>query len=64
LVKLAKPQQDDRFDLPTVGPHTVAAAAAAGLRGIAVEAGRSLLIDRDQTREMADKMGIFVIGIG
>lgn len=64
LVKLAKPQQDDRFDLPTVGPHTIAAAAAAGLRGIAVEAGRSLLIDRDQTREMADKMGIFVIGIG
>lgn len=45
LVKMAKPQQDDRFDLPTIGPDTIEAAEQAGLRGIAAEAGRSLLID-------------------
>jgi DUF1009 family protein len=63
LVKLAKPQQDDRFDLPTIGPDTIEAAAKAGLRGIAVEAGRSLLIDRDRVRQLADEAGIFVVGI-
>ncbi|NTU77689.1 MAG: LpxI family protein, partial [Alphaproteobacteria bacterium] len=47
LVKLAKPQQDNRFDLPTIGPDTVAAAAKAGLRGIALQAGRSLIVDRE-----------------
>ncbi len=63
LVKLAKPQQDDRFDLPTIGGTTVKNAAESGLRGIALEAGRSLLIDRDQVRELADEAGIFVVGI-
>jgi DUF1009 family protein len=63
LVKLAKPQQDDRFDLPTIGPDTVAAAVKAGLRGIALEAGRSLLIDRDKIRALADQSGVFVTGI-
>jgi DUF1009 family protein len=63
LVKLAKPQQDERYDLPTIGPDTIEAAATAGLRGIAIEAGRSLLIDRDQVRELADAKGIFVVGI-
>ena len=63
LVKLAKPQQDDRYDLPTIGPATVEAAARAGLRGIAAEAGRSLLIDQDRVRQLADAAGIFVVGI-
>jgi DUF1009 family protein len=63
LVKLAKPQQDDRFDLPAIGPATIEAAAQAGLRGIATEAGRSLLIDRDRVRLLADEKRIFVIGI-
>ena len=63
LVKLAKPQQDDRFDLPTVGCTTVRNAAEAGLRGIALEAGRSLLIDRDKVRELADEVGVFVVGV-
>lgn len=64
LVKCAKPQQDDRFDMPTIGPDTVRAAAAAGLCGIAVESGRTLLIDRDTTRQLADEAGLFIIGIG
>ncbi len=63
LVKRAKPQQDDRFDLPTIGSDTVTAAAQSGLRGIAAEAGRSLIIDRDKVRELADAAGIFVVGI-
>ncbi len=63
LVKCAKPQQDTRFDLPAVGPDTIAEAAKAGLRGIAVEANRSLLIDRDRVKAMADEKGLFVVGI-
>lgn len=63
LVKLAKPQQDNRFDLPTIGPETVTAAADAGLRGIAVQAGRSLLVDRERTLALANESGLFVVGI-
>ena len=63
LVKMAKPQQDDRFDLPTLGPDTIEAAAQAGLRGIAAEAGRSLVIDRDRVKQLADEKGLFVVGV-
>ena len=63
LVKIAKPQQDRRIDLPTVGPATVAAAAAAGLRGIAVEAGGAIVLDRDQTVAAADATGLFLVAI-
>jgi UDP-2,3-diacylglucosamine hydrolase len=63
LVKLAKPGQERRADLPTVGPMTVEQAAAAGLRGIAVEAGATLIVDRAQAIAVADSRGLFVIGI-
>jgi len=63
LVKLAKPQQDERYDLPAIGPDTVEAAAKAGLRGIAAEADRSLLIDSDRVKQLAEEKGIFVMGI-
>lgn len=63
LVKVAKPQQDNRFDLPTVGPDTITAMAKAGLRGVALEAGRSLLIEREKTIAEADKAGIFIVGL-
>ena len=63
LVKIAKPGQDRRIDLPTVGPATVEAAAAAGLRGIAVEAGGALIVDRDAVVRAADASGLFVIAI-
>lgn len=63
LVKVKKPQQDKRLDLPTMGVTTVENAARAGLRGIAVEAGGSLLIDRDAVAEAADRLGLFVVGI-
>lgn len=63
LVKMRKPQQDDRLDLPTVGPFTVENAAAAGLRGIAVEAGGSLIVDRPATAAAADRLGLFIVGV-
>ncbi|MDD5585454.1 MAG: UDP-2,3-diacylglucosamine diphosphatase LpxI [Alphaproteobacteria bacterium] len=63
LVKFAKPQQDNRFDLPTIGPDTVASAAKAGLRGIAIESGRSLIVERESAVAAADEAGLFIAGI-
>lgn len=63
LVKLVKPGQERRADLPTVGPHTVAAAAAAGLRGIAFEAGGTLLAEREVCVAEADRAGLFLLGV-
>lgn len=63
LVKVKKPQQERRADLPTIGPTTVSNAAASGLRGIAVEAGGALIVDREAVRKAADEAGIFVVGI-
>jgi DUF1009 family protein len=63
LVKLCKPQQDVRADLPTIGIETVENAQKAGLAGIAVEAGRALVLDRDAMLKAADQAGIFVCGI-
>lgn len=64
LVKLPKPQQDRRLDLPTIGPTTVERAAAAGLRGIAFQAGGVLVVDRDAVAARADALGLFVVGTG
>jgi DUF1009 family protein len=63
LVKAAKPGQERRIDLPAIGARTVAAAAAAGLRGIAAEAGGALLLDRDEVVRRADAAGLFVVGV-
>jgi UDP-2,3-diacylglucosamine hydrolase len=63
LVKLAKPQQESRIDRPTIGARTVATAAEAGLRGIAVEAGATLMLDREAVIRTADEAGLFVVGV-
>lgn len=63
LVKLSKTNQDQKIDLPTIGPDTIAQAKAAGLRGIAIEARRTLLLDLPRTLKEADDAGIFVFGI-
>jgi UDP-2,3-diacylglucosamine hydrolase len=63
LVKLVKPGQERRADLPTVGPDTVRAAAAVGLRGIAFEAGGTLLADRAVAVAEADKASVFMLGL-
>lgn len=60
LVKALKPTQDSKTDLPVIGVATVRNAAAAGLAGIAVEAGRALVIDRPAVVAAADAAGLFV----
>lgn len=62
LVKAPKPQQDGKTDLPVIGVQTVVNVAAAGLAGIAVEAGRTLILGRDEVRTAADRTGLFVYG--
>jgi DUF1009 family protein len=63
LVKLCKPGQDRRVDLPTIGPDTLKRAQAAGLRGIAVESGAAIVVDLDALVRDADRAGLFVMGI-
>lgn len=62
LVKAPKPQQDRRFDLPAIGPRTIEEATRAGLAGIAVVAGASILAEPDAVARAADKAGLFVVG--
>ena len=63
LVKRCKPQQELRVDLPAIGPDTVTGALAAGLAGIAVEAGRTFILDFERTIALADEHGLFVLGL-
>jgi DUF1009 family protein len=63
LIKEPKRGQDLRFDLPTIGPRTVEGAMRAGLAGIAVAAGNTLLADPQAMIETADRGGLFVIGV-
>jgi UDP-2,3-diacylglucosamine hydrolase len=63
LVKLCKPQQDVRADLPSIGASTIINAKKAGLAGVAIEAGRGLILDRKAVIKAADEAGLFVCGI-
>lgn len=63
LVKLAKTDQEMRVDAPVIGPMTVAGAKSAGLRGIAIEAGRTILAERAATLEAAGAAGLFVLAV-
>lgn len=63
LVKLLKPGQDRRADLPTIGPDTLRAAAAAGLRGVAFHAGATILAERAACVAAADAAGLFLLGL-
>ena len=63
LVKTKKPQQERRADLPTIGVQTVVNAHEAGLRGIAVDAGNTLVTDRLAVVAKADELGMFVVGV-
>lgn len=62
LVKRPKPIQERRIDLPTIGVRTISGAAAAGLAGIAVEAGGALVVGRAELVTAANRMGLFVCG--
>jgi DUF1009 family protein len=63
LVKLKKPRQDRRTDLPTVGAQTIVGAVEAGLQGIAIHAGHCLMVERLAMIERADEAGLFIAGI-
>lgn len=61
VVKVSKPQQDMRFDVPTVGPSTIATMTTAGGKCLAIEAGRTILIDEADTVKAADAAGICIV---
>lgn len=63
LVKTKKPGQEVRADLPSIGPSTIEACAQAGLKGIAVEAGASLILSRGETIAAARAAKLFIIGV-
>ena len=63
LVKMKKPGQERRADLPTIGPKTIDRLAEAGLRGVAVEAGETLILERRVAIVRADEHGLFLIGV-
>jgi DUF1009 family protein len=63
LVKCAKPGQDRRIDLPSIGPETVRRVAEARLTGIAVAAGDVLIAEREEVVRLANRLGIFIVGV-
>ena len=63
LVKAPKPGQDRRFDLPSIGPDTVAGVIRAGLAGLAVAAGETIIAQPDIVAAAADRGRIFVVGV-
>ncbi len=58
--KAAKPGQDHRIDLPTIGPETLRAAGSAGLGGVAFQAGSVICLDLTEMRQLAEKLGLFL----
>jgi len=62
VIKVAKPKQDMRFDVPVVGVSTIEAMAAAGATLLSVDAGRTLMIDGDAIFKAADEAGISIVG--
>lgn len=62
LVKCRKPKQDERLDLPAIGPETIEACRRAGFAGVLVEAGETIVIDRAKVAAAADAAGLFVVG--
>lgn len=63
VVKRSKPQQDLRFDLPAVGPATIEAMESVKASVLAVEAGRSVILDRETTLRKAERAGIAIVGL-
>jgi len=63
VVKRCKPQQDLRFDLPAIGPKTIQIMASVKATALAVEAGKSVLLDRQEMIQQADRAGIAVVGL-
>ncbi len=64
LVKVAKPNQDMRFDVPTIGPETIANLQKNGARMLVIEAGKTLIIEREETFTAANRAGIPILSRG
>ena len=62
IIKVAKPNQDMRFDVPVVGVSTIAAMRAAGADALSVDAGKTLMIDGDAIIKAANEAGIVIVG--
>jgi DUF1009 family protein len=62
LIKTSKPQQDVRFDVPCVGPDTIRGLATGGGKCLVIEAGKTIVIDKAETLQLADELGICVLG--
>ena len=63
VVKVAKPSQDERFDIPTIGKETIETLAKSSGGVIAFEANKTLVVDKEKTIELADKYNICLISI-
>jgi DUF1009 family protein len=63
VVKVSKPNQDFRFDVPVVGPKTIETAAASGILVLAVEAGRTLLLEKAETARLCDQLGVTLMAV-
>jgi len=61
MVKVAKPNQDMRFDVPVIGVETIRVVTEAKLRVIAVESGKTLLLERDEVVNLADRLKISIV---
>jgi DUF1009 family protein len=63
VVKVSKPQQDLRFDVPAVGPDTVRICTVTGVAVLALEAGKTLLLDKDELLRQADTSDLSIVGV-
>ena len=63
LAKVSKPKQDFRFDVPVIGPLTLETCKAAGISQVVVEAGCTLILERERMAEYAKKHKVTVVGV-
>jgi DUF1009 family protein len=63
VVKVAKPQQDMRFDVPTIGQSTIKALGKAGGRVLAIEAGMTIILDQEETVALANRLGLTIVAL-
>jgi DUF1009 family protein len=63
VVKVAKPEQDMRFDVPAIGPKTLLSLQAAGVQALGIEAGRTLILEPDLLIRQANAMQLSIVGL-
>lgn len=63
MIKVARPDQDMRFDVPTIGPHTIKNLQKAGCSLLVIEAEKTLIADKPTTLELADRAKLAIMGI-